>query len=289
MPLRRFIGHMMQTRSKGRPARKDENPQVLQFPVGPRDPNAPVVQPPQADVTNVEFLNAIHMSAQATITPVDRQGEAPAGSSGVPDASRIRDFFRMNLFEFTRSNLNEDPYSFGDEILKIFQMMHRKKNRGENAPFLYWRVFEDALMGHFFPRELREAKRTENGNQSSFQWRSSGPAPSLVSSHAPKPLNDHRGREFGYHRSVLPRDTLVTRNAIGHILKDCHSKRQGNEGKITQSTTSLAPAGQNFRKGTTSGANDSQNHFYALSSHQVQENSPGVVTYMLQFLPIMLC
>ncbi|KAG5611090.1 hypothetical protein H5410_022371 [Solanum commersonii] len=124
--------------------------------------------------------------------------------------------------------------------------------------------------------------RTENGNQSSFQWRSSGPSPSLVSSHAPKPWNDHRGREFVYHR-----DTLLTRNVVSEeriILvskfMDCHSKRQGNGGSTTQSTTSLAPAGQNFRKGTTSGANDSQNHFYALSSHQVQENSPSVVTFL---------
>lgn len=120
MPLRRAVGRTMQTRSRGRPARKDENLQVLQVSVGPRGPNTPIVQPPQADVTNVEFRNAIHMLAQAMITHVDHQGAAPAGSSGVPDTSRIHEFFRMNLFEFTRSKLNEDPYSFGDEILKIF-------------------------------------------------------------------------------------------------------------------------------------------------------------------------
>lgn len=36
-----------------------------------------------------------------------------------------------------------------------------KKNRAEGAPIVSWAVFEEASMGHLFPRELREAKVRE--------------------------------------------------------------------------------------------------------------------------------
>ncbi|KAH0650376.1 hypothetical protein KY284_030288 [Solanum tuberosum] len=36
-----------------------------------------------------------------------------------------------------------------------------KRNRAEDVPIVSWAVFESALMGHFFPRELREAKIKE--------------------------------------------------------------------------------------------------------------------------------
>ena len=36
-----------------------------------------------------------------------------------------------------------------------------KKRKEERAPLLSWDVFENNLLGHFFPREIRKAKMIE--------------------------------------------------------------------------------------------------------------------------------
>ena len=101
------------------------------------------------------------------------------------DTSRIRELLRMNPPSFSGSSISENPENFIEELKRVFHVMHvvdaervelvayqlkgiarvwfdqRKKNRAEDAPIVSWVVFESALMGRFFPRELREAKIKE--------------------------------------------------------------------------------------------------------------------------------
>ncbi|WMV49880.1 hypothetical protein MTR67_043265 [Solanum verrucosum] len=91
----------------------------------------------------------------------------------------------MNLPSFTGSSTTKDPENFIEELQKIFDDMHIddtermeldeyqmkgftriwfdqwKKNRAEDAPHVSWACFEDAFLGHFFPRELKEHKVRE--------------------------------------------------------------------------------------------------------------------------------
>ena len=91
----------------------------------------------------------------------------------------------MNPPSFMSSSTTEDPENFIEELKKIFDVMHMediewvelvvyqlkdvartyfdqwKGGRVENAPHASWACFEEAFLGHFFPRELREAKVRE--------------------------------------------------------------------------------------------------------------------------------
>lgn len=91
----------------------------------------------------------------------------------------------MKPSESTGSKLNEDTKTFVDEVQKIFQMMpvgdtvsvelasyhlkdvsriwfdQWKKITGKNVTPLGWAIFEYAFLGHFFSKELREAKPRE--------------------------------------------------------------------------------------------------------------------------------
>jgi len=103
----------------------------------------------------------------------------------VVDTSRIRELLRMNPPSFSGSSISENLENFIEELKRIFDVMHVaeservelaayqlkgvariwfdrwKQNRAEDAPVVSWVVFESALMGRFFPRELREAKIKE--------------------------------------------------------------------------------------------------------------------------------
>ncbi|KAH0757858.1 hypothetical protein KY290_021351 [Solanum tuberosum] len=101
------------------------------------------------------------------------------------DTSRIREFLGMNPPSFMGSSTTEDPEHFIEELKKNFDVMHVadtdrvelaayqlkdiarawfdqwKCGRVENAPPASWACFEEAFLGHFFPRELKEAKVRE--------------------------------------------------------------------------------------------------------------------------------
>ncbi|WMV18770.1 hypothetical protein MTR67_012155 [Solanum verrucosum] len=164
LPLRTYI--------KGCPARRNVEEQGV--------PNAPEVQP-QGEVTNAEFREVIRMLSQAVTKKVRQRENRQEGN----DTSRIREFLRMNPPSFTGSSTTEDPENLIEELQKIFEVMHViaaervelatyqlknvattwfdqwKKSRAEDAPILSWAVFESTFLGHFFPRELREAKVRE--------------------------------------------------------------------------------------------------------------------------------
>ncbi|KAK4706937.1 hypothetical protein R3W88_033498 [Solanum pinnatisectum] len=71
----------------------------------------------------------------------------------VADTLTIREFLRMNPPSFTGSSVTEDPDNFVEEL--------QKKNRVERAPPASWACFEEAFLGNFFSRELKEAKVRE--------------------------------------------------------------------------------------------------------------------------------
>ncbi|KAH0709376.1 hypothetical protein KY284_010803 [Solanum tuberosum] len=70
----------------------------------------------------------------------------------VDDTSTIHEFLWMNPPSFTGSSVTEDS----ENLVKEFQ-----KNRVEGAPLVSWAMFEEAFLGRFFPRELRESKVRE--------------------------------------------------------------------------------------------------------------------------------
>ncbi|XP_049391469.1 uncharacterized protein LOC125855827 [Solanum stenotomum] len=146
---------------RGRPARKNVDPQDQWV------PNAPEVQPKESQVV------ANQASQQRGVR------------HDVADTSIIREFLRMNPLEFTSSSVTEDPKNFVEEFHKVFEVMHVAdaepvevasyqlkgvarvwydqwmKSRAERTLIVSWVVFEEAFLGSFFPRELREAKVEE--------------------------------------------------------------------------------------------------------------------------------
>ncbi|XP_049399682.1 uncharacterized protein LOC125863689 [Solanum stenotomum] len=91
----------------------------------------------QEEIKYADFREAIRMLSQAATYHVwlgDNRHE-------VVDTSRIRELLSMNPPSFTGSSVTENP-----ENLK----------GAEDALAVSWVVFEGALMGRFFPRELRE-------------------------------------------------------------------------------------------------------------------------------------
>ncbi|XP_069146048.1 uncharacterized protein [Solanum lycopersicum] len=104
------------------------------------------------------------------------------------DTSRIREFFRMNPPRFTGSITTEDPENFVDELKKW------NEGRDEDAPHPNWVCFEEAFLGHFFPRELKEAKVREllTVKQDSLSVHEYGLKFTQLSCYAPKMVKDIR-------------------------------------------------------------------------------------------------
>ena len=49
--------------------------------------------------------------------------DGPMHANGGSTVARVRDSVRMNRHEFFRSQINEDPQNFVDEIKKIIEVM----------------------------------------------------------------------------------------------------------------------------------------------------------------------
>ncbi|XP_049369927.1 uncharacterized protein LOC125834816 [Solanum verrucosum] len=98
-----------------RPSRRNVNSQ------GQEVSNVPKVQPPQGEVTNDEFANAIQM-----LTPVvkNQTGQQKVDRQDVADISKIREFLRIDPPEFLRSEVTEDLENFVEELQKEFEVMH---------------------------------------------------------------------------------------------------------------------------------------------------------------------
>ena len=68
----------------------------------------------------------------------------------------------------------------------------------------------------------------------------------------------------------------------GHFIRDCVENMQGygNSGNKAQSS-SVAPPNRVAPRGATSGTGGGTNRLYAITSRQEQENSPNVVSSMI--------
>ncbi|XP_049344199.1 uncharacterized protein LOC125808560 [Solanum verrucosum] len=185
---------------RGHPARRNVEEQKL--------PNAPEVQP-QGEVTNVEFREAVRMLSQVVANKVGQQGGARQGEA---DTSWICEFLRMNPPSFTGSRTTEDPQNFTEELKKVFDVMHvvdterielaayQMKNdartwfdqwkwgRDEDAPPESWACFEEAFLGCFLPRELKEAKKQKEH----------------VPSYASAPTPKNKGEYYGQNSRAKP-------------------------------------------------------------------------------------
>ncbi|KAH0776360.1 hypothetical protein KY290_007771 [Solanum tuberosum] len=182
MPLRRAV--------RGRPARRNVEEQEL--------PYAPEVQP-QREVTNAEFREAIRILTQPVTNQIGQQmGARHEGA----DTSRIREFLVMNPPSFMGSSTTKDPKNFIEEHKKAFDVMHMadterwKGGRAEDAPPTSWACFEEAFLGRFFPRELKEAKVREflTPKQDSLSVHKYGLKFTQLSRYAPEMVADMRSR-----------------------------------------------------------------------------------------------
>ncbi|KAH0728063.1 hypothetical protein KY284_003928 [Solanum tuberosum] len=200
MPPRRAV--------RGRPARINVEEQEL--------PNALEVQL-QGEISNAKFREAIRMLSQVVTNKVGQQRGAQQEE---PDTSRIREVLRMNPPSFTGSSTTEDPENFIEELKKVFEVMHvydtvrvelvayQMKNvartwfdqwkggRVDDAPPASWVCFEEAFLGSFFPRELKEAKVRKflTLKQDSLSVHEYGLKFTQLSRYAPEMVANMRGR-----------------------------------------------------------------------------------------------
>ncbi|KAH0759938.1 hypothetical protein KY290_023431 [Solanum tuberosum] len=216
-----------------------------------------------------------------------------------------------------------------------------KKNRTEDAPPASWACFEEAFLGSFFNRELKEAKVREfltlkqdslsvhayslrftqlsryaskmvadmmsrmslfivgcliyrvrkkiNANRSSFQQKQKGPAPSSSSPPVPKNKSEYNSKNFrakpSYSQGSMAqggsKPSACAKRGRNHL--ECPKNKQGcgNGGNKTQSS-SVAPPDRAAPRVDTFGTGGGTNRLYAIISRQEQEDSPDVITGMIQ-------
>ena len=124
----------------------------------------------------------IHSLTQVLETQMDRENRVKLNLSISINASRIRDFTRMNPPTFFGSRVEEDPQGFIDEVFNIVDaMVVSSQEKAELAAYqlkdvaqvwyekwknersviecrITWGDFKTTLPDRLFPLELRERK-----------------------------------------------------------------------------------------------------------------------------------
>ena len=158
------------------------------------------------------------VDVNATLAQMANAITMQAGRNTPNQASRIRDFTRMNPPEFHGSKPNEDPQDFIEEIYKIVDIMgvatsvkaelaayqlkgiaqiwfnQWKASRAFDDGPITWEEFKVAFLNHYFPMELREAKMREflNLKQGGMGVRDYVLRFSKLSKYAPSMMEDPR-------------------------------------------------------------------------------------------------
>ncbi|KAK4729912.1 hypothetical protein R3W88_022900 [Solanum pinnatisectum] len=245
------------------------------------------------------------MLSQVVTNQVGKQRE---NRQKVADTLGIRDFLRMNPPSFTASSVTDDLENFVEEL--------QKKNQAEGAPHVSWACFEEAFLGRFFPRELREAKVREflTLKQDSLSVHEYSLKFTQLFHYAPEMVADMRSRmslfvvrlsflsskegsmaqggskppayaKCGRSHTGLCRDGSTgcfKCGQNGHFMRVCPKNRQGNDnGGNRAQSSSGAPPDRATSRGATSGAGGGGNRLYAITGRQEQEDSPDVVTSMI--------
>uniref|UniRef100_M1D9Y9 Retrotransposon gag protein n=1 Tax=Solanum tuberosum TaxID=4113 RepID=M1D9Y9_SOLTU len=149
-----------------------------------------------------------------------------------------------------------------------------------------------------------------NVNRSSFQPKQKGPDPSSVTAPAPKKKSEYNSKnsrakpaysqgsmaqggskppacaKCGRNHSGMCRDGSTGCFKCGqnsHFMRECPKNKQGNgNGGNRILYSSVAPPNRAASRGAISGAGGGGNRLYAITSHQEQEDSPDVITGMIQ-------
>ncbi|XP_070057001.1 uncharacterized protein [Nicotiana tomentosiformis] len=130
----------------------------------------------------MDVRGAIQLLTQIVATQAQRQGTSVVDETG---SSRSREFLNMKPPIFTGSKKDKDSQNFIHDVQKIFRAMHAtdteaaelaayqlkdvantwyetwKVSRGEDVASVTWKEFVDALLEHFLPIEVLEAKALE--------------------------------------------------------------------------------------------------------------------------------
>ncbi|KAH0715889.1 hypothetical protein KY284_008794 [Solanum tuberosum] len=156
----------------------------------------------------------------------------------------------------------------------------------------------------------KSGQQISNANRSSFQQKQNGPAPSSASAPAPRNkgeynIQNYRAKPTYSHGSVAQGGSKPPACAKcgtnhsgtcregstgcfkcgqnGHFMRECLKNRQGNGNGGNRAESSLiAPLDRVAPREATSGTSGGTNRLYAINSHQEQEDSPDVVTGMIQ-------
>ncbi|KAK4726787.1 hypothetical protein R3W88_031704 [Solanum pinnatisectum] len=193
----------------------------------------------------------------------------------------------MNPPSFNGSSTSEDPENFVDEMKMVFDMMHIadtervelaayqlkyvariwfdqwKGGRAEDALPTSWACFEEAFLGCYFPRELKEAK----GN---------------VAQRGSKPP---ACTKCGRNHSSTCREGFTgcfKCGQNGHFIREFSKNRYGNgNGGSKAQYSSVAPPDRIAPRGDTFGTGGGTNRLYAINSRQEQADSLDVVNGMI--------
>ncbi|KAK4708837.1 hypothetical protein R3W88_029762 [Solanum pinnatisectum] len=229
---------------RGRPARCNVEEQDL--------PNAPKVQP-QGEVTNAEFREAIRMLSQAVTYQVGQQRGARQNEV---DISRICEFLKMNPPSFTGSSTVEDPENFIEELKKVFEVMHVADTE---------RVELDTY-------QLKNVARTWFDQWKEVLFGDMDISRLMV-------YVQHFEEEKLRDKEEFKNKQAKTGNDFGHLMP---APSVVGTTKVFVVRAPLVVSNKIAPRGATSGTSGGTNCLYSINSHQEQEDSPDVVTGMIQ-------